>query len=288
MRLVAYLDRNGAEALGRLDGTRVHRLPGLGRIDRRLSPKALTPKALTPEALAAMEPADEGVELDELTLLPVARPEKIFCVGLNYRSHVDETGRDLPTYPVLFPKFASSLIGHGAPITLPPESVQVDYEAELAVVIGKPGRRISRDDAFDHVLGYTICNDVTMRDYQYKTHQWMQGKAWDGSTPLGPVLVTADELDADGLGPGRLGIALRLNGAEMQSATTDRLIFDVPELIRVTSEFTRLEAGDVILTGTPGGVGYRRDPQVFLTDGDIVEVEIEGIGTLRNTVRAES
>jgi acylpyruvate hydrolase len=276
MRLVAYRDANGAETVGRLDGARVHRLHGIDRIDRRFLPEVLA------EADGEADDA-EGVELEGLRLLPVAQPEKIFCVGLNYRSHVDETGRDLPTYPVLFPKFASSLIGHGAPIALPPESAQVDYEAELAVVIGRPGRRISRDDALDHVLGYTICNDVTMRDYQYKTHQWMQGKAWDGSTPLGPVLVTADELD-----PGKLGIALRLNGREMQSSTTDRLIFDVPELIRVTSEFTRLEAGDVILTGTPGGVGYRRDPQVFLTDGDIVEVEIENIGTLRNTVRAES
>ncbi|WP_018658436.1 fumarylacetoacetate hydrolase family protein [Actinomadura flavalba] len=273
MRFVAYRDENGAEAVGRLDGTRVHRLRDVARIDRDLAPGAL--------AEAGADGA--GVELDDLELLPVARPEKIFCVGLNYRSHVDETGRDLPTYPVLFPKFASGLIGHGAPITLPPESHQVDYEAELAVVIGTPGRRISRADALGHVLGYTICNDVTMRDFQYRTHQWMQGKAWDACTPLGPVLVTPDEID-----PAELGIALRLNGRELQSSTTDRLIFDVAELIRVTSEFTRLEAGDVILTGTPGGVGYRRDPQVFLTDGDIVEVEIDGIGTLRNPVRAEA
>jgi acylpyruvate hydrolase len=150
-------------------------------------------------------------------------------------------------------------------------------------VIGKGGRRIPRDRAFEHVLGYTIANDVTMRDFQYKTHQWMQGKAWDASTPLGPVLVTADELD-----PGTLDISLRLNGQEMQSSNTERLIFDVPRLIEVTSQFTRLEPGDVILTGTPGGVGYRRDPQVFLAGGDVVEVTIGGIGTLRNTVLAEA
>lgn len=272
MRLVAYQDESGADALGRLDGTRVHRLHGAKRIDRQTSAAALR------DAVAD----DNGTELDELTLLPVCRPQKIFCVGLNYRAHIEETGRELPEYPVLFPKFASNLIGHGAPIVLPPESAQVDYEAELAVVIGKAGRRISRDDALGHVLGYTICNDVTMRDFQYKTHQWMQGKAWDGSTPLGPVLVSADEL-----APGKLDIALRLNGREMQASSTDRLIFDVPALIEVISRFTRLAPGDVILTGTPGGVGYRRDPQVFLTDGDEVEVEIRGIGTLRNTVRAE-
>ncbi|KAB2388058.1 fumarylacetoacetate hydrolase family protein [Actinomadura montaniterrae] len=271
MRFVAYQDEDGAGAIGRLDGTRVHRLPGVDRIDRATRDLENTPAAET------------GVELDGLTLLPVVRPEKVFCVGLNYRAHVEETGRDLPDYPVLFPKFASSLIGHGAPITLPPESSQVDYEAELAVVIGKGGRRIPRDRAFEHVLGYTIANDVTMRDFQYKTHQWMQGKAWDASTPLGPVLVTADELD-----PGKLDISLRLNGREMQSSNTERLIFDVPRLVEVTSQFTRLEPGDVILTGTPGGVGYRRDPQVFLAGGDVVEVTIGGIGTLRNTVLAEA
>ncbi|MGI5169055.1 fumarylacetoacetate hydrolase family protein [Spirillospora sp. CA-253888] len=277
MRLVAYRDDDGTggggTAVGRLEGTRVHRLRGVDRIDRTTPARALREAEADPE----------GVELAGLTLLPVAHPGKVFCVGLNYRSHVAETGRELPTYPVLFPKFASNLVGHGAPITLPPESAQVDYEAELAVVIGEGGRRIAREAAFDHVLGYTIANDVTMRDYQYKTHQWTQGKAWDDSTPLGPVLVTADELD-----PGKLDIELRLNGRQMQSANTDRLIFDIPELVAVVSEFTRLEPGDVILTGTPGGVGFRRDPQVFLADGDVVEVEVEGIGTLRNTVRAEA
>ncbi|MCP2338960.1 fumarylacetoacetate hydrolase family protein [Actinomadura rupiterrae] len=281
MRLVAYLDDHGSEALGRIENGTVRRLRGIDRIDRTTSTDALLAAETEPASSAG--PSAAGAALDGLTLLPVARPGKIFCVGLNYRSHVTETKRELPTYPVLFPKFASNLIGAGADIVLPPESEQVDYEAELAVVIGRPGRRIAREDALDHVLGYTICNDVTMRDFQYKTHQWMQGKAWDASTPLGPVLVTGDEID-----PGALDISLRLNGAEMQASGTDRMIFDVPALIAVTSQFTRLEPGDVILTGTPGGVGFRRDPQVFLADGDVVEVEISGIGTLRNTVRAES
>ncbi|REE95666.1 fumarylacetoacetate hydrolase family protein [Thermomonospora umbrina] len=273
MQFVSYLDADGSEAVGRVEGTRVHRLRGLDRIDA----------TVTPERLRDAEADPAGVDLDGLALLPVVpRPGKVLCVGLNYRSHIDETGRELPTYPVWFPKYASSLIAHGEAITLPPESAQVDYEAELAVVIGRSGRRITRDQAPDHVLGYTVANDVTMRDFQYKTHQWMQGKAWDRSTPLGPVLVTPDEID-----PADLDIALRLNGREMQSSHTSLLIFDIPELISVASRFARLEPGDVILTGTPGGVGFRRDPQVFLADGDVVEVEIGGIGVLRNTVRAE-
>jgi acylpyruvate hydrolase len=223
------------------------------------------------------------IRADEATFLPVvSEPRKIFCVGLNYRSHVDETGRDTPTYPVLFPKFASNLIGHRVPIALPPESKQVDYEAELAIIIGAPARRVERDSALDYVLGYTIANDVTMRDFQYKTRQWMQGKAWDRSTPLGPALVTPDAID-----PSHLDISLRLNGTELQSSNTRNLIFDIGRLIEVTSQFTELLPGDVILTGTPGGVGFRRDPQVFLQAGDEVEVEIEGLGTLRNQVEDE-
>jgi acylpyruvate hydrolase len=165
---------------------------------------------------------------------------------------------------------------------LPPESVQVDYEAELAVVIGRRGRRIPVDQADAHVLGYTVCNDVTMRDYQYKTHQWLQGKAWDNSTPLGPYLVLPSEADLTAA-----GIRTLLNDEVLQSSDTSKLIFDIPTLISTISEFTTLEPGDVILTGTPGGVGYRRDPQVFLRDGDVVTVEVDGVGTLANRVRAE-
>lgn len=276
MRFAAYRDSEGLHALGRVEGSRVYRLRDVSRIDRTL------PVADLLAAQVAADASENGTEFDQLELLPVCVPGKIFCVGLNYYAHVDETGRDLPTYPVLFPKFASNLIGHGAPIALPPESTQVDYEAELAVVIGQGGRRIPHERALEHVLGYTIANDITMRDFQYKTHQWMQGKAWDASTPLGPVLVTPDELD-----PSTAAIRLRRNGVELQSASIDRLIFDIAELIAVTSRFTALETGDVILTGTPGGVGYRRDPQIFLHHGDIVEVEIDGIGVLRNPVRAE-
>ncbi|MBV2353893.1 fumarylacetoacetate hydrolase family protein [Streptomyces sp. J2-1] len=228
---------------------------------------------------------DERVPLEEVRLLPVVpHPEKIVCVGLNYLTHVDETRRELPTYPVLFTKFPSSLIAHGDAIAVPPESQQVDYEAELAVIIGATARRVPRERAFDVVAGYAVANDVTMRDYQYKTHQWLQGKAWDASTPVGPELVTHDEI---GDRIGELDISLSLNGEVLQSSDTAKLIFDIPTLIATVSEFTTLTPGDIILTGTPGGVGFRRDPQVFLAPGDKVTVTIDGLGTLENTVTAE-
>lgn len=272
MKFVSYRDRDG-DRVGVVEGDEVFGLRGITRIDL----------ATDAEQIENASRDSEGVRLEDLHLMPaVTRPSKIFCVGLNYRSHVEETQRDLPAYPVLFPKYPTSLIAHGAPISLPPESQQVDYEAEVAVVIGRRGRRISRESALEHVLGYTICNDVTMRDFQYKTHQWLQGKAWDCSTPLGPVIVTPDEVDVK-----NLDISLRLNGELLQSSNTGMLIFDVAELIEKISTFTALEVGDVILTGTPSGVGFRREPQVFLTDGDVVEVDVEGLGTLRNTVQRE-
>lgn len=234
------------------------------------------------EALAtAREVPDEAVAAAEVHLCPVVPdPDKIICVGLNYHAHVGETGRGLPTYPVLFTKFASSLIGPRDDILLPAESDQVDYEAELAVIIGRAGRRITREQAAEHVLGYTVANDVTMRDYQYKTHQWLQGKAWDCSTPLGPYLVTPGEADISAA-----GVRTILDGEKLQDSDTSRLIFDIPALIATVSEFTTVLPGDVILTGTPGGVGFRRDPQLFLRDGNEITVEVDGIGSLTNRVR---
>lgn len=235
--------------------------------------------------------AVRGAERDLSRLIPAAEVEirplvpragKVFCVGLNYLSHVEETKRDLPEYPVLFPKYASSFIPSNGDIQLPPESTQVDYEAELAVIIGRSGRRIAEADANAHILGYAVANDVTMRDFQYKTHQWMQGKAWDNSTPMGPTLVTPEEVDVSDL-----RITTRLNGETLQDSRTSKLMFSIPRLIAVVSEFTTLNPGDVILTGTPGGVGFRRDPQVFLRDGDVIEVEVEGVGALANRVVAE-
>jgi acylpyruvate hydrolase len=273
MRYVSFRGADGAARLGLVEDGQVIPLEGIDALGPHTDAAAVA-AAGRGRAIGPVE----GVTL--LAASPAAG--KVFCVGLNYKAHIEETGRDLPTYPVLFPKYASSLIADGDPIQLPPESVQVDYEAELAVIIGRGGRRIGRESALDHVFGYTICNDVTMRDYQYKTHQWMQGKAWDDSTPLGPVIVTPDEVDVE-----NLRISLRLNGETLQESSTNRLIFSIAELIATVSEFTSLAPGDVILTGTPSGVGYRRDPQVFLTDGDVVEVEIEGLGVLRNKVVAE-
>lgn len=223
--------------------------------------------------------------LEEVTLRPVVpRPGKIVCVGLNYLSHVGETGRDIPQYPVLFTKFAESLIGPRDHIMLPKESTQVDYEGELAVIIGRRGRRIPPAEALDYVAGYSIANDITMRDYQYKTHQWLQGKAWERSTPLGPWLVTPDEVGD----PSALELRLSLNGQVLQEASTAQMMFGVQALISYVSEFVTLATGDVLMTGTPGGVGFRRDPQVFLHPGDRVTVEITGLGVLDNAVVAET
>jgi acylpyruvate hydrolase len=191
-------------------------------------------------------------------------------------------GRTVSDYPVLFTKFATSLIGPYDEIVVPPESEQVDYEVELALVIGTRGRRIPEGSELEHVAGYAVANDVSMRDFQYKTHQWLQGKAWDAATPLGPMLVTPDEVDVE-----NLDVRLELNGETLQTSNTSLLIHDVRTIIRAVSGFATLEPGDVILTGTPGGVGFKREPQVFLHGGDRVVAEISGVGRLENVVRAE-
>ena len=237
------------------------------------------------EVLADPPVTDERVALAEVKLLPVVpHPGKIVCVGLNYRAHADEGGYEVPDYPALFTKFAETLVAAGDPILLPPESSAVDFEAELAFVIGRPVRRASGASAHEAVAGYTLANDVSMRDYQYRTAQWLPGKNWAASTPLGPFLVTPDEVGD----PHQLDIALELNGERMQSANTSQFIFDVPTLVATISEFIPLAPGDVVLSGTPSGVGYRRDPKVLLRDGDRVTVQIERVGRLENPVSAES
>jgi 2-keto-4-pentenoate hydratase/2-oxohepta-3-ene-1,7-dioic acid hydratase in catechol pathway len=221
----------------------------------------------------------------ELTFEPPLRDvSKIICVGLNYFDHTNESGFAQPDYPTLFARFPSSLIGQDAPLFLPRLSEQFDYEGELAVVIGKGGRSISKVSALDHVLGYAVFNDASLRDYQFKSPQWTAGKNFDGTGAFGPFLVTADELP-----PGCKGLTLetRLNGVSVQKARIDEMVFDVATLIETLSAFMTLEPGDIIVSGTPAGVGMGRKPPLWMKPGDRVEVEIEQVGLLRNAVVAE-
>src|SRR6201993_1294846 len=226
-----------------------------------------------------------AIDLNAVRLLPpMPVPPKILCVGLNYDDHLEESGLKKPAYPEIFARFATSLIAHRQPIRRPRESSALDYEAELAVVIGRGGRRIHRDRALDHVAGYSLFNDATIRDFQLRTPQWTMGKNFDGTGAFGPWLVTPDALP-----PGARGLRIqgRLNGRVMQDARTDELIFSVPALIELISVAISLEPGDVIITGTPGGVGAARKPPVYMQPGDVFEVEIEGIGVLNNPVQDE-
>jgi 2-keto-4-pentenoate hydratase/2-oxohepta-3-ene-1,7-dioic acid hydratase in catechol pathway len=217
-------------------------------------------------------------------LAPVPDPHKIVCLGLNYRDHAAESGAPIPKDPVLFSKYATALIGHGQAIVLPPVSQEVDYEAELVVVVGKGGRNIKAAAGMSHVAGYTVGHDVSARDWQLKKDQkqWMVGKTFDTFAPTGPVLVTADEVPD----PHNLPIRLRLNGQTMQDSNTKQMIFPIGEVIAYLSQVFTLEPGDLIFTGTPPGVGFARKPPVFMKGGDVAEVEIDGIGLLRNPVVA--
>lgn len=222
------------------------------------------------------------VDLEAVRVLPpFGRPGKIICVGLNYLDHSTETGFAKQTYPTVFARFASSLIGHGDPIALPVQSSQLDYEGELVAVIGKGGRGIERKRALDHVAGYSLFNDATLRDYQFRTPQWTMGKNFDGTGAFGPWFVTADELPRGCKG---LKIQTRLNGVVVQEASTSDMIFDVETLVALVSDVMTLQAGDVIVTGTPAGIGMAREPQLWMKAGDVCEVEIERLGVLRNPV----
>jgi acylpyruvate hydrolase len=216
-------------------------------------------------------------------LAPIQRPGKVVCVGLNYRSHLTEIGEPAPEYPILFHKAATSLIGHRQSIVLPRISRQVDYEGELAVVIGRRGKYVSEQDALSCVAGYSCANDVSAHDIEFRTSQWTSGKMLDTFCPLGPVLVTRDETPD----PGCLRLITILNGQAVQEACTSDMVFSVPFLISYISSLATLEPGDLILTGTPAGIGCNRKPQVFLQPGDRVSVQIDGIGTLTNLVVAE-
>ncbi len=216
---------------------------------------------------------------------PLAEPPKVVCIGLNYASHTSETPYEQPGYPTIFGRFNSSLIGHHAPLVRPQASDQFDYEGEMVVVLGKGGRYIPKSSALTHVAAYSIFNDASVRDYQFKSTQWTIGKNFDGSGAFGPWLVTADELPAGAKG---LQLTTRLNGVDVQSANTSDLIFDVSELIATISESLTLAPGDIIVSGTPAGIGHARKPPLYMKAGDVCEVEIEGIGILSNPVVDET
>lgn len=216
--------------------------------------------------------------------MPVARPGKILCLGHNYVDHIKEGGYEIPEHPAIFIRTLSSMTPSGGPMVRPKASQRFDYEAELMIVIGKAGRSIPEEKALDHIFGYTVFNDGSLRDYQRRSHQWTPGKNFDRTGPVGPVVTDAEELgDA-----GDLRIESRLNGQVMQSATTKDMMWPVPAIIRVMSEFATLEPGDMIATGTPPGVGHARKPPVFMIPGDVIECEVEGIGTCRNTIIDEA
>ena len=286
MRLVSYASNRGARAAAvKADGTYVD----LANADPGLPSDMAAFLAMGPDDLrraAAAMSTGNAIDPKSVKLLaPVPRPEKIICIGLNYADHAKEQGKEPPPEPVVFNKFFTALRAAGDPIVLPRLSSKVDYEAELVVVIGRSGRHISKERALEYVAGYACGNDVSARDWQAHKPggQWLLGKSFDSFAPLGPQLVTSDELpDA-----ANLRIQLRLNGTTMQDSRTSQLIFDVPYLVSYISGICTLTPGDLIFTGTPPGVGFARKPPVFLQPGDVVEVEIEKIGVLRNPVVGE-
>ncbi|MFD1707924.1 fumarylacetoacetate hydrolase family protein [Siminovitchia sediminis] len=223
-------------------------------------------------------------QLDEITFLPVIpNPSKIICIGLNYHAHVEEVGAKESGYPIVFFRVADSQVGHQGDMLLPEESADFDYEGEIAVVIGKKGRRIKEEDAYEHIAGYSCYNDGSIRDWQLRTPQWGPGKNFDQTGAFGPWMVSRGEIKDGEV----LSLETRVNGEVRQRTTTDLLIFSIPKLISFISSFTTLNPGDVIVTGTPGGVALKREPQAYLKEGDVVEIEVSKIGTLINKVKAD-
>lgn len=288
MRIISFT-KDGRAALG----VRI----GDGVIDLGVANPGLP--ATLRELLDLGEPAMEAVRtgvarakstavlaLSDIRYLPpVGDPRKIFCLGVNYREHAAEASRDVPTYPMVFARYATSLVGHLGDIVRPKCSDRLDYEAELAVVIGRRAKHVPEAQALDLVAGYSAFNDGSVRDYQRKTSQFTPGKNFDATGGFGPELVTPDELPAGGRG---LRIRTRLNGTTLQDSNTDLMIFDVARTISLISEWITLEPGDVIVTGTPVGVGAFRDPPIFMKAGDVCEIDIEGVGILRNGVVDEA
>ena len=289
MRIVRFA-REGKAALGILNRDKVVDLTSLrsgaptdiGEVLEAYGSQGLDALA----AAAASAPASATRAVDGLTFLPpVSRPGKIVCLGLNYVDHAAEGGHAKPTYPSFFYRGSSSLIGHRAPIVRPPCSTQLDYECELVAIVGRKARHVKQADALAYIAGYSCFNDATIRDYQRKTGQWTIGKNFDGTGAFGPWFVSADELPP---GANGLKISTRLNGQTMQSAVTSDMLFPVAETIAILTECMTLEPGDLIVMGTPAGVGYARKPPVWMKAGDVVEVDIENIGVLSNPIADEA
>lgn len=280
MRYVNFV-KNGTRFLGVRDGEKI-RVVGEETIE------SLLERGIDLSSYGRVNASSEVIDAEGLKYLPpVQRPPKIICVGLNFADHTSESKYEQPDYPTLFFRVATSLIGHEQAMIRPcvPDSEGLDFEGEIAVVVGKGGRHINKDDALSHVVGYSLFNDGSVREYQFKTPQWTVGKNFDGTGAFGPDLVTADELP-----PGVKGLRLetRLNGQVVQSASTDEMVFDVASLISIISEAITLEAGDVIVSGTPSGIGWARTPKLLMKAGDVCEVSVEKIGTLRNVIADEA
>lgn len=280
MKLLSFRHPDGRASYGALKGDAV---VDLGAQYGAQAPDlvSLLARDLLADAAGVVSRVAAGPALTSVRLAPaIPNPGKVICVGLNYHDHVKETGRALTEKPALFLRVADSLVAHGEAIVRPAESTRLDYEGEIVVVIGPGGRRIAEADAWKHVAGYSIFNDGSVRDWQNHTTQWTAGKNYWRTGGFGPWIVTTDELPGGSL----LTLTTRLNGVQMQHASTDMLIHSIPSLIAYISAVMPLAPGDVIVTGTPGGVGNKREPQVFMKPGDVVEIEVSGVGVLRNTI----
>lgn len=274
MRLATVRRPDGTTAAARLEGDELILLS---------YPDVVTLLAEPGWRELAEDATGERIPAAGADLGPTVRPPKVICVGLNYRSHIEEMGRGFPDHPTLFIKFPDTLTGPYDDLVVPTASAEVDWEVELGVVIGRPARRVDEAAATACIAGYTIVNDISMRDWQWRTTQWDQGKNFEASTPVGPFLVTGDELgDPESKGTVDLEVTCRVDGQTMQQARTCDLLFNPATIVSYTSQFTTLQPGDLIATGTPAGVGAGRNPKVFLAPGQVLETAIEGIGTCRN------
>lgn len=283
MKLVSF-ERSGQAGFGAVVGDGVVDL-GKALGGRYADLKALLAADALPQAQQALAGREADFAFDGATLLPVIpNPGKIWCAGLNYGEHVQETGRQVTEQPMFFLRFADSQVGHNQAIPRPPESIKLDYEGEIAVVIGKGGRRIAEADAWEHIAGYACYNDASIRDWQLHTQQWCPGKNFWRTGAFGPWMVTADEIPAGAL----MTLVTRLNGAEVQRATTEMMLHSIPRQIAYASTVAPLQPGDVFVTGTPGGIGAKRSPPLWMKAGDVVEVEVDRIGVLRNTIVDEA